>query len=97
MIYLKIPTITWSIKFILPQKINELLAEHTKITRLDNYYKRLVFKIEDGYKLELQTPKSMKLFANTKKIIDKTKIGVNVPNFEVVEVLLVQCNLVDYL
>ena len=56
-----------------------------------------MFKIEDGYKLELQTPKSMKLFANTKKIIDKTKIGVNVPNFEVVEVLLVQCNLVDYL
>ena len=31
----------------------------------------------------------MKLFSNTKKIIDKTKNGENVPSFEVVEVVLV--------
>ena len=31
----------------------------------------------------------MKLFGNTKKIIDKTKNGENVPSFEVVEVVLV--------
>ena len=55
---------------------------------------RLVFKIKDGYKLELQTPETMILFGSTKKLIDKTKNRVNVPSLEVVEVVLVQCNLV---
>ena len=41
----------------------------------------------NGYKLKLQTPETMKLFSNTKKIIDKTKNGENVPSFEVVEVV----------
>ena len=45
-----------------------------------------MLKIKDGYKLELQTPETMKLFCSTKKLIDKTKNG---------EVVLVQCNLVD--
>ena len=36
----------------------------------------------------------MKLFCSTKKIDDK-KDGENVLNLEVVEVVLVQCNLVD--
>ena len=31
---------------------------------------RLVFKVKDGYKLELQTPETMKLFSSTKKLID---------------------------
>ena len=37
----------------------------------------------------------MKLFGGLKKVIDKTKNGENVPNLEVVEVVLVQCNFVD--
>ena len=37
----------------------------------------------------------MKLFDRTKKLIDKTKNGENVPSLEVVEVVLGQCNLVD--
>ena len=37
----------------------------------------------------------MKLFASTKKLIYKTKKGEKVPSLEVVEVVLVQCNLVD--
>ena len=37
----------------------------------------------------------MKLFGNTKKLIGKTKTGENVPILEVVEVVLVRCNLVD--
>ena len=53
-----------------------------------------VFKIKYWYKLELQTPEIMKLFSNTKKLIDKTKNGERVPSLEVVEVVLVQCNLV---
>ena len=54
-----------------------------------------MFEIKDGYKLELQTPETMKLFGSTKKLIDKTKNGENIPSLEVAEVVLVQFNLVD--
>ena len=37
----------------------------------------------------------MRFFGCTKKLIDKTKNGENVPSLEVIEVVLVQCNLVD--
>ena len=43
--------------------------------------------VKDGCKPELQTPETIKLFGGTKKL--------NVPSLEVVEVVLVQCNLVD--
>ena len=54
-----------------------------------------MFKIKDGYMLELQTPETMKFIGSTKKIIDKTKNWENVPSLEVAEVALVQHNLVD--
>ena len=62
------------------------------VNRINN---RLVFKIKDGYKLELQTLETMKLFGSTKNLINKTKNGEKVPSLEVVEVVLVQYNLVD--
>ena len=62
------------------------------INRINN---RLMFKIKDGYKLELQTPETMNFFPSTKNLIDKIKNGENMPNLEVVEVVLVQCNVVD--
>ena len=49
-----------------------------------------MFKIKDGYKLELQTPGTMKLFGNT-----KTNNWENVPSLKVVEVVLAQYNLLD--
>ena len=54
-----------------------------------------MFKIKDEYKLELQTPETMKLFSRTEKLIDKTKNGESVPSLEIVEVVLAQCNLLD--
>ena len=59
---------------------------------------RIIFKIKTGYKLELLTPKSMKLLGSTNKIIDNNKNGERAPKLEVVEVVLVHCNLVknDY-
>ena len=51
-----------------------------------------MFKIKDGYKLELQMPETMKLCGSSKKLIGKTKNAENVPSLEVV---LVQCNLPD--
>ena len=50
-----------------------------------------MLKIKDGYKLELQIPESMKLFASTKKLTGKTKNRENIPSIEVVEIVLVQC------
>ena len=37
----------------------------------------------------------MKLFGATKKLIDKKSNVEEIPSFKVVEVVLVQCNLVD--
>ena len=62
------------------------------INRINN---RLVFQIKDGYKLKLQTSEIMKLFGSSKKLIGKTKTREKLPSLEVVEVVLVQCNLVD--
>ena len=53
-----------------------------------------MFQIKDGYKLELQTPETMKLFLAQKKKT-KQKNGEKVPSFEALEVILVQCNLVS--
>ena len=44
--------------------------------------------------IELQTPEIIKLFGSRKKLIE-TKNGENVLSFKVVEVVLIQCNLVD--
>ena len=54
-----------------------------------------VFKLKDGYELELQIRETMKLFDGTKKLKDRVKNEENVRSLEVVEVVLVQCNLVD--
>ena len=54
-----------------------------------------MFKIKDGYKVELQTPETIKLFGSTKnKRIDKIKNG-GISSLEEVEVVLIQYNLVD--
>ena len=82
------------IKYII--KKHQILAKippiHVYINRI---YNRLVFKIKDGYRLELQAPETMKLFGSTKKLTDKTKNGENVPSLEVGEVVIVLYNLVD--
>ena len=63
---------------------------HIYINRINN---RLLFKIKNGCKLELQTPGAMKSFGSTKKLIDKTVNRKKVPSLEMVKVVLVQCNL----
>ena len=46
-------------------------------------------------KQELEKPEIMKLLGSTKKLTDKTKKGENTTSLEVVEAVLVQCNLID--
>ena len=77
----------------------EMLTENPSIQIYANKIKyRIIFKIKNGYKLELLTPETMKLLGSTKKVVDKDKNGENVPKLEIVEVVLVHCNLVknDY-
>ena len=57
------------------------------INRINN---GLVFKIKNGYKLELQSFKMMKFLSSTKKIRDKRKNGEKVSRLEVADVVLLQ-------
>ena len=56
---------------------------------------RITFKIKNGYYLELLTPETMKLLESTLNKINKDKNGENVPHLEIVEVVLIHCNLVN--
>ena len=56
---------------------------------------RIVFKVKTGYKLELFSPEKMKLLGSTREDVDKDKDGGDVPKLESVEVVLVDCNLVN--
>ena len=60
------------------------------VNRIEN---RITFKIKSGYYLELLTPETMKLFGSTESKITKDKNGENVSHLEIVELVLVHCNL----
>ena len=46
------------------ETLTKISPIYVYINRINN---RLVFKIKDGYKVELQTPETIKLFGSTKK------------------------------
>ena len=80
-------------------KKHVILNDNPSIMIYSNKIKnRIVFKIKNGYELELLIPETMKLLGSTKKVVDKDKNGEYVPKLESVEVVLVHCNLVknDY-
>ena len=56
---------------------------------------RITFKIKNGYYLELLTPETMNLFGSTESKITKDKNDENLPHLEIVELVLVHCNLVN--
>ena len=57
---------------------------------------RITFKIKDGYSLiKLLTHETMELLGSTENKITKDKKGENVPHFEITEVVLVHCNIVN--
>ena len=62
------------------------------MNRIEN---RITFKIKNGYYLELLTPETMKLLGSTESKITKDKNGENLPHLEIVELVLVHCNLVN--
>ena len=62
------------------------------VNKIEN---RIIFKIKNGYYLELLTPETMKLLESTKSKITKEKNGENVPHLQIIELVLVHCNLVN--
>ena len=62
------------------------------VNKIEN---RITFKIKTGYCLELLTPEIMKLLGSTENKIAKDKNDENIPLFEITEVVLVHCNIVN--
>ena len=60
---------------------------------VDTIKNRIVFKIKSGYKLELSSKETMKLLGSTTSEISSDKNGENVPKLEIVETVLMHCNL----
>ena len=97
----KLPDGSYSISDI-QNYFEYILKKHSKsvdnpsvriyVNRIGN---RITFKIKSGYYLELLTPETMKLLGRTESKITKNKNGENVPHLEVLELVLVHCNLVN--
>ena len=62
------------------------------VNKIEN---RITFKIKSGYYLELLTPETMKLLGSAESKITTNKNSENVPQLEVVELVLVHCNIVN--
>ena len=89
-----IPDIQDYFEYILKKHIEN--ADNPSIRIYINKIKnRITSKIKNGYYLELSTPETMKLLGSTKNKITKDKNGENVPHLEIVELVLVHCNLVN--
>ena len=55
----------------------------------------ITLKTKNGYYLEPLTPEKMKLLGSTESKITKDQNGKNVPHLEIVELVLLHCNLVN--
>ena len=72
------------------------IADNLPIQTYINKIKNLVvFNIKTGYKLELLSKETMKLLGSTIKDVDQDKNGENVPTLEIVDVILLHCNVVN--
>ena len=56
---------------------------------------RIMSKIKMGYYLKLLTYETMQLFRSTKNKIAKDENCENVPHLEIIEIVLVHCNIVN--
>ena len=85
---------SYSIEYIIKQY--EIIAKNPLVQIYVNKIKnRIVFQKKTGYKLESLSPETMELLGSTKKDVDQDKDGEDMPKLESVEVVLVNCNLVN--
>ena len=62
---------------------------------VNKFENRITFKIKSGYYLELLTPETMKLLGSTESKITEDIDSEIVPHLEIIELVLVHCNLVN--
>ena len=98
----KISAPTWNDEFDLPDyfeytiKKLETIANNSPVQiYMNKTKKRFVFKIKTGYKLELLSPETTRSLGSAKEDVDQDKDGEDVPKLESVEVVIVDCNLVN--
>ena len=77
------------------KKHSECVDNPPVIIYINKIENRIKFKIKSGYYLELLTPETMKLLGSTESKIAKDKDGEIAPHLEIVELVLVHCNLVN--
>ena len=90
-----IPDIQDYFEYILKKKHSGSVDNPSIRIYVNKIENRITFKIKSGYYLELLSPETMKLLGSTVSKINKDHNGENVPHLEVVEVVLVHCNLVN--
>ena len=77
-------------------KKHETITDNAPVLIYVNRIKnRIIFKIKSGYKLELLSKETMQLLGSSGNTIDSDEDGQLVSKLEVVEVVLVHCNLVN--
>ena len=62
------------------------------VNKIEN---RITFKIKTEYYFEILTSETMKLLGSSKSKINKDKNGENVTHFEITEVVIIHCNIVN--
>ena len=77
------------------KKHGEVIVEPSVRIYVNKIEHRITFKIKNGYSLEFLTLETMKLLGSTKNKITEDKNDENVPHFEITEVVLVHCNIVN--
>ena len=61
------------------------------VNKIEN---RVTFQIKNGCYFQLLTPETMKILGSAESKITKDKNGENAPHLEIVELVLIHCNLV---
>ena len=89
-----VPDIQDYFEYILKKHSESVDNPSTRIyvNKIEN---RIKFKIKSRYYLELLTPETMTLVESAENKINKDKNGENIPRLEIVEIVLVHCNLVN--
>ena len=107
----KVSAPTWNDKLELPDRLYSvsdvpdyfeyILKKHGEnsnssirvyVNKIEN---KITFKIKTGYSLELLTLKTIKFLGSTENKLTKDKNGKNVSHLEILQVVLVHCNIVN--
>ena len=83
-----------SFEYILKKQSENLDNPSIKIY-VNNIENRVTFEIKNEYHLEILTPETMELLGSTESKITKDKNSENFHHLEIVELVLIHCNIVN--